>query len=362
MKKTAASLFLTLSLSLGLLVGCGGQQGGTSQQPPAPVQSAPSGSGSSQPEPAQPAAPSGEAAKPDGYPSKTINFIVPAAAGASIDLPTRALVDMLDLGATVVVENIAGASQTLGAAEAATRDADGYTLLVGANNWALIQPNMNDVLYNVDDFRHIAMMTGLVHDVIVVKADSEYQTIQDLLDHIKAEKFVYGIPTPGGHGHLALTSMLQQLNIYDNGSCVTYSNANEEISALLAGAVEFGVLDSDAAAQRMEAGDLRPLALLSDESCEYLEGVPNVTEYGITDIGGFKGLKWVAVRKDTPDEIVEWLKQEMNKVIQSDQYQQYLEDNMLGRVEEWSEEDLTAYIQNASQAYHDVLSSLGMAK
>lgn len=75
----------------------------------------------------------GEAAQPEGYPEQTITWIVPAAAGAAIDLPTRALIEQLDLGdgAKVVVENIDGASQTIGTAEPkiATRTATRSLLL-----------------------------------------------------------------------------------------------------------------------------------------------------------------------------------------------------------------------------------------
>ena len=63
---------------------------------------------------------------------------MPAAAGAAIDLPTRALIENLDLGENIVVENIDGASQTIGTAEAKNRDADGYTLLTAANGAMLL--------------------------------------------------------------------------------------------------------------------------------------------------------------------------------------------------------------------------------
>ncbi|MFR5781339.1 MAG: hypothetical protein ACLUEK_05595 [Oscillospiraceae bacterium] len=72
----------------------------------------------------------GEAAQPEGYPEQTITWIVPAAAGAAIDLPTRALIEQLDLGdgAKVVVENIDG-RQTIGTVRPKSRR-DGYTLLL----------------------------------------------------------------------------------------------------------------------------------------------------------------------------------------------------------------------------------------
>lgn len=299
--------------------------------------------------------------QPEGYPKKTISWIVPAAAGATIDLPTRALTDILDLGGTIVVENIAGASQTLGAAEAANRGGDGYTLLTGANAWGLIQPSMNKVAYSVDDFRHLCFISGFVHDVLVVPADSSIQTVEDWIAYITSgDRFTYGIPATGGHGHLALTTALNQLG-GSTGACTPYANAGENIAALLGGMVEFGVLDSTDAAPRVEAGELRAIAILSDEQSDLLPDVPAITDYGVTDIGGFKGLLWVAVHKDTPDEIVEWIKLKLDEAINSDEYQQYLADSGRGTLPGYTEEEVTAYLADAAAAYKEVLKSLGLA-
>ena len=107
------------------------------------------------------------------YPSGTVTWIAPVAAGAAVDLPTRACADLLTFG-TVVVENIAGASQTLGTAEAAARDADGHTLLTMANACGISQPILNSELaYSLDDFRFLSMLTPSVQATICVKKGSD---------------------------------------------------------------------------------------------------------------------------------------------------------------------------------------------
>ena len=66
------------------------------------------------------------------YPSRTINIIVPFAAGGPTDTVTRLIAEAMgrDLGQTVVVENVGGAGGTLGAARVAKARPDGYTLLL----------------------------------------------------------------------------------------------------------------------------------------------------------------------------------------------------------------------------------------
>lgn len=229
MKRKTWKKLTAILLAAGLLVGlaaCAAEEPAPTAPPPAtsaPETPAPAPEGTPEPAGIQ---------QPEGYPSKTITWIVPAAAGATIDLPTRALVDSLDLGKSVVVENIAGASQTLGAAEAANRGGDGYTLLTGANAWGLIQPSMNQVAYSTDDFRHLCFISAFVHDVLVVPAASEIQSVEDWIAYVTGgSRFTYGIPATGGHGHLALTTALNQLGA-DTGACVAYSNAGENIAAL----------------------------------------------------------------------------------------------------------------------------------
>ena len=128
-----------------------------------------------------------EVQQPEGYPSGVVSWIAPVAAGAAVDLPTRACAELLDFG-TVVVENIAGASQTLGTAEAASRAADGQTLLTMANACGISQPILNpELAYSLDDFRFLTMLTPSVQATICVKKGSELADIDKLLAYIKLD-------------------------------------------------------------------------------------------------------------------------------------------------------------------------------
>ena len=301
-------------------------------------------------------------AQPEGYPSKNISWIVPAAAGAAIDLPTRALIDALDVHTNVVVENLAGASQTIGALEASVRPADGYTLLTGANAWGIIQPNMNELDYSYDDFRHIAMMAPAMPSFVAVRADSELESIDGLLKLIQSgDRFIYGVANTGSYDHLAITSVLKQLGA-ESGDCIAYNGSSEVLSAVLSGEVTFGIFNEGDISPRVKSGELRALCVLSDEASAFFPDIPVIEDYGVTNMSTFKGLKWVAVRKDTPDEIVEWLKQQLNAAIQSEKYQAYLEQAGFGTIREYSEEEVTEIITTANATYLDILTELGMAK
>lgn len=295
--------------------------------------------------------------KPEGYPSGNISYIVPAAAGAPIDIPVRAMVDMMDLGANIVIENIAGAAQTIGTLEAFTRKGDGYTLLSGANAGMLIQPHLNEVAYTLDDFRHIAMTAGLNYDTIIVHPDSPLQNADDFMELLRGtDRFTWGAPA-ASHAYLAVSYAFQQLGS-ENGAFISYGNGAESIAAVMGKAVDFAVVDDPDAFNGVKAGNVRAIVIMADEKSPLFPDLPFIEEYGLENMGSFKALKWLCIKADTPDEIVEWLKQEVNAVIQSDEYQQYLETSGLGRVEYWSEEQLTEFLKQSSATCAEVIEKL----
>lgn len=354
--KTKKFRFLALALALMMLAGCADRAGTPTSSPAAPPES---GAPAKETEGLQQEE---GVSQPEGYPSKNISWIVPAAAGSAVDLPVRALTDMLDLGTNIVVENIEGASQTIGALEASVRAADGYTLLAGANAWAIIQPNMNELDYSPEDFRHIAMMTPAMPSYLISQAGSGIQSFEDLLDRIKSgDRIVCGVANIGSYDHLAVVSMFQQLGC-ETVDVVAYNGSAQLLTAVLSGEVDVGPFNEADILARINEGDVQALAALSDQRSEALPDVPAVEEYDVKDMATFKGLKWVAVRKDTPDEIVEWLKQELNKTIQSEEFQSYLEQAGFGPVRVYTEEEVTEIVMSANEIYRGILEELGMAK
>ena len=97
----------------------------------------------------------------DQYPSKAITMVVGYPAGGSTDLIGRLVADGLSarLGQPVVVENLGGAGGAIGAQKVAKAPADGYTIMVGANNELAIAKLINKaVKYNISDFTPIGLV------------------------------------------------------------------------------------------------------------------------------------------------------------------------------------------------------------
>ena len=357
--KKALAMILALVMLAACIGGCGTQPAPAApSEAPAEASAAPAETPAEAPEETD----DGSVKQPDGYPSGTVTWIAPVPAGAAVDLPTRACADQLTFG-TVVVENIAGASQTLGTAEAAARPADGYTLLTMANACGISQPILNPELsYKLDDFRFLTMLAPIVQCTICVKKGGDINNIEDLIAFIQENEFNYAVPNAGGYGDIAAASALDQLGAWDNGNRMVYNASNDAIAAVLNGECLFSCTDSTDAVKHLD--ELEVLAVFDTEPCAILPGVPVLSDYGVEDLELLIGLKWVAIRKDTPDEIVEYVKAELNKAIASEEYQNYLktmgflaEDAVFEIV---SEEEITDIVTGAGVLYREIMEKVGL--
>ena len=278
----------------------------------------------------------GSYAKPDGYPNGNISWIVPGPAGAALDVITRALSDVCDFGGNVVIENIAGATHTIGHAEAASRPGDGLTMLTCSFAGMIIKPATTELTYDMDSFRHIAMMAPPVSLVVCVSPDSDIKNADDWISAITSgDRFTYSHSSGvGGIGHLVLN-----------------------------GEIDWALIDANEALTKSKSGELTPIVTFSSTPWEGLEDVPCITEFGVDGdyLDVFMAYKWVAVPKDTPDDIVNWLSQQINAGVQNESYRNYLVSNGLGTLdEEWTEEDITQLLVDARGIYEQLLGELGM--
>jgi tripartite-type tricarboxylate transporter receptor subunit TctC len=309
----------------------------------------------------------GSVQRPDKYPNGVVSFIVPAPAGAANDLATRSITNILKLGGNVVVENIVGASQTIGTAEAARRNANGQTVLTCANVGMILAPISMGANYTWENFRHIAMISPPITMTICVKAGSDVKTSADWLKLVQSDTFstFSHAAGAGGLGHVAATDFLGQLNS-KNSQFVAYNGNTAVLQALMNGEIDWAILDVFDAVAQQEAGNLVPILIIAQEANEHtkmsLPGVPTMASLGVTNMENFVGLKWLAVKEDTPDNVVAWMKQQLNIAIQSDSYQNWLESTGYGRVDNYSEEQITALVKNSYEKSKALLASLGIAK
>lgn len=223
----------------------------------------------------------GAVAQEARWPSKPIRFIVPFAVGATTDLLARVLAQGMaeQLGQPVVVENIPGAGGTVGTGRLARLPADGYAIGIGQIADLIVGPLVHkNVDYNpVRDLTPIALLLNL-SQLLVVRGDSPYRTLNDLLAAARAKpgSINFGTSGIGGTPHLIgeLLSQRAQVKLVH----VPYRGGAPALVALLGGEVDFNMAVPDVALQHLRAGKLRALATGGRERHRLFPEVPTIAE------------------------------------------------------------------------------------
>lgn len=359
--KKLLTLALCAVLALTLFGGCAQTDstptGGTANTPPA---SNTPGNSNTPETPNTPDEPDNTVTMPQGFDKATVNWIVPAAAGSAIDLVTRGITDALgsNLGANVVVENLAGASQTIGAAEFSIRNADGHNLLTMANACYFTQPLINELTYDIADWRPICNMAPPSSCCVAVKAGSALADPDAWIAALKAGNFTYGYANTASIGHLAALQALDSFQAGE-GTAIVYNGSPELTAAVLSGEIDFAVMEDNVLLSYVNSGEMACVMACTNEAHADFPGAGYIGNY----IDGFvpiNGVKCIAVLKDTPEEEVAWLKAQLNAAIASDAYQDYLVSNGYAKMDIMEEEELSAWLSGMLQVSKDVMTKAGL--
>lgn len=214
------------------------------------------------------------------FPERPINLVAPWNAGGGTDLLLRAIAPHFAeaLGGDVYVSNMAGGSGTVGAAALAGQRADGYQLGYWSVTVATIQPQIKDVPYGVDSWTPICSVAASP-TVLFTQADSEFQTIEDVVAAVQASpgEYIYGSSGPGAITHLTAVAAFSGLGIADDMKHLPFQGSGPALQAMAAGTIQF-FGDTELL---MTRGDFRPLVVFNSERLESMPDVPTAAEVGI---------------------------------------------------------------------------------
>jgi tripartite-type tricarboxylate transporter receptor subunit TctC len=214
------------------------------------------------------------------FPSRPIKLICPWPAAGSSDMVLRALAESAGkvLGQPVVVENKPGASGMLGPNELLKAAPDGYTLSQTTIGVARL-PHMQKMQFDpLRDFTYIACLTGYTFG-IVVKADSPFRTVKDLVDFARANpgKFSYGSTGNGTTPHLAVEEFASKAGI--QLTHVPFKGSSDGLQALLGGHIN-AHSDATGWAPHVDNGTMRLLATYGSKRTKRWPKVPTLNELG----------------------------------------------------------------------------------
>jgi len=253
------------------------------------------------------------------WPAKNIQYIVPFSPGGVSDGVARLLAEQLGarLGQSVIIENKPGVSGIVGTQLAARAKPDGYTIAGGTITTHAVNPFFIKSLgYDpVKDFTPVALV-GMVSNALVVRADSPFDSVQQVIDAARArpDELTYGTAGAGTSQHLS--GQLFQSISHTRLRQIAYKGGSQSMVDLIGGQIDM-VFDTVAAARPMI--DAKRVKVLGVTSAKPLADLPQARPLAELGLPGFEMQSWqgIFVPAGTPAPIVERLAREIAAIVQT---------------------------------------------
>jgi tripartite-type tricarboxylate transporter receptor subunit TctC len=285
------------------------------------------------------------------WPDRSIRIVVPYPPGGGTDTLTRLVGKNLSesLKQPVVVENRAGANAQIGMDLVKQAPADGYTLLAIAAG-PLHEGNMGD-------FMPIALFASPSY-LMVVHPQVKANDVGEFIALAKASpgKIAYGSTGGGAASHLA-TELFKSMAGIDMLH-VPYKGVGAAVSDLLGGHVQVMLAPPQAVVPHVKSGALRALGVTGPEPMALLPDVQPISKSGVP---GYEAVGWfgVVARADTPKDVIDKLNREINRILQTPEMKQRLQE-LGAEPANTTPEEFLAFVRNDNAKWARLIKEKGI--
>jgi tripartite-type tricarboxylate transporter receptor subunit TctC len=251
------------------------------------------------------------------YPERPITFVVPFAAGGATDTLARNFAERMSRGAKqpIIIENVAGAGGTVGAARVAKAKPDGYTFLVGHLGYMAAAPGLyKHLAYDpVQDFDAVARFPDTPM-VLICGRENRLTDITSLMDFAKRHpgKVNIGNAGVGSAGHLVAALFASALKT--DVTHVAYKGNAPALTDIIAGRVDCMFDQSNTALPQVRGERVVALAATSRNRLPQMPAVPTLGESGLA---GFEAATWYGIYapRGTDRAHIQWLLAQFNEAM-----------------------------------------------
>jgi len=268
-------------------------------------------------------------ASAQGFPDHPVTLVVPFAAGGSTDVVARVIAAKMsdELGQQVVVQNVGGAGGSLGAGQVARADPDGYTVLMGTVATHALNPLvLKSTPYDpVKDFAPVSLLV-VVPNVLVVNPELPVNTVQELIDLLKANPEKYSYASSGNGTPLHLSGELFKSMAGVQMQHIPYKGSGPALNDVIGNQVPIMFDNLPSSSAHMKSGTLKALGVTTKERAPSFPDVPTIGE----TVPGYETYTWNALfaPANTPPEVVAKLNEAANKAM--------TDPNVIERMKEFS--------------------------
>jgi tripartite-type tricarboxylate transporter receptor subunit TctC len=267
-------------------------------------------------------------AQGQGYPAKTIRWIVPWPPGGGADVLSRMLSPQLSeaLKQQIVIDNRGGAAGNIGAELAAKSPPDGYTIVFAYSGTHAINPSIyRKMPFKESDFAPIIQLAS-VPQVLVVHPSLPVKSVKDLVTLAKGRpgELTYASSGSGAFNHLtgALFAQLTGTKLVH----VPYKGGGPAAVALISGEVTMILGEPATIVGFVKSGRVRALGVTGAKRAPALPELPTIAEAGVK---GYEATSWngMLAPAGTPSEVIKRLNADFNRIIAAPEMKKRMLDN-----------------------------------
>ena len=267
-------------------------------------------------------------AETSNYPTREVRLIVPWNPGGSVDISARRIAKIAEAeGLRLVIENLPGASGSIGLARVASAQPDGYTLgLATTSQLALVAQGLTKT--RNDQFTYLNQVSQ-EQFLLLVAQQSPVRDVEGFIKMMKERPGAVSIATAGGNNlpHIlaVATAMLAGVEFvhapYPGGAKAIMDLAGQQLDA--------AVLKPSESKAQIDAGLVRPLALYGNERLKAVSKVPTFAEkgYNINPFGPLLQTSWLVGPANMPADVTAKLTKILSTSIMSQEYRDFAEEN-----------------------------------
>jgi tripartite-type tricarboxylate transporter receptor subunit TctC len=293
------------------------------------------------------------------YPGKTIRVIVPYAPGGGTDVIGRKLLQNMaaQLGQPIIIDNRPGAGTVIGTDAVARAEPDGYTLLINTNAIAVNASLVKKLPYNtLQDLVPVGRIcTG--PNVIVVRADSPFKSLSDIILASKAKPGSLSYASSGNGTAVHLAAELLKVTAKIRILHIPYRGAGPAYTDLLGGQVDMLFGTAGGVSKFVQSGRMRAIAVTSETRSPAFPDVPVVAE----TLPGYSANVWYGMfaPKGTPNSILNALNESMRLAVNDPSYNADLvRDGLTAAVNSPSE--MMAFMRSEVDRWQKVVTEAGI--
>ena len=296
------------------------------------------------------------------YPRRPIIMVCPWGAGGGTDACSRIIATLLknELGVPVNVVNRTGGGGAVGHTAMATAKPDGYTIGMPTVEITMMHwMGLTKVTYK--DMTPIALVNA-DPSAINVRTDSPWKTYEDLVDYVKKHpgELKDSGTGQGGIWHLGMAGWLKAIGLAPDAiKWIPSRGAAPALQDLMAGGIHMSTCSLPEAATLIEAGKVRPLAIMADKRDPKFPDVPTLKEKGADwTCAAWRG---IAAPKGTPPEIVTILEKAVAKVHKSPEFLKFMKNRGYGVT--WMDAaNFSTFLAKADKDNGEVMKAAGIIK